>query len=64
MTYTDLPEVQLEPFERAEALAMFIVVTQVDNPVVLWLPSNDPHRDSAFIAEDSVKFSHLTAFIR
>jgi hypothetical protein len=64
MNYFDLPEILLEPFERTEALAMFIVVTQVDNPVVLWLPANDPHWDTAFISEDTVKLSHLVAFIR
>jgi hypothetical protein len=64
MIYPNLSEILLELFERAEALAMFIVVTQVDNPVVLWLPANDTHRDAALISEDAVKFSHLVAFIR
>jgi len=56
------PKVLLEPFERAEALAVFIIVTQVDNPVVLWLPANDPHRDAALVTEDSVKLSHRASF--
>jgi len=64
MNYFDLPEILLKPFKGAEALAMFIVGTQVDNPVVLWLPANDPHWDTALISEDTVKFSHLVAFIR
>jgi len=62
MIYPNLSEVLPEPFERAEALAMFVVVTQVDNPVVLWLPANAPHRDAALIAEDSVKLSHWASF--
>ena len=64
MIYPNLSEILLEPFERAEALTMFVLVTQVDNPVVLWLPADDPHRDAALISEDAVKFSHLVAFIR
>ncbi|WP_421930373.1 hypothetical protein [Pantoea agglomerans] len=64
MIYPNLSEILPEPFERAEALAMFVVVTQVDNPVVLWLQANDPHRDAALVAEDSVELSHLVAFIR
>jgi len=52
------PEIALKLVKWAEALAMFVVIAQVDNAVCFRLPPNDTDNDSALVFEASVNFTH------
>jgi len=53
------PEIALELVKRAEALAMFVVVAQVDDAVCFRLPANDADDDASLVFEASVNFTHF-----
>jgi len=59
MLGTYFPEIALKLVKWAEALAMFVIVAQVDNAVCFRLPPNDTDNDSALVFEASVNFTHF-----
>jgi len=59
MVCTYFPEIALKLVKWAEALAMLVVVAQVDNAVCFRLPPNDTDDDAALVCKPSVEFAHF-----
>jgi len=53
------PEIALKLVKWAEALAMFVIVAQVNNAVCFRLPPNDSDDDATFVFELSVELAHF-----
>jgi len=53
------PEMALKLVKWAEALAMFVVVAQVDNAVCFRLPPNDTNDDAPLVFKLSVELAHF-----
>jgi len=53
------PEIALKLVKWAEALAMFIVVAQVDNAVCFRFPANDADDNAALVFKPSVELAHF-----
>jgi len=59
MLVTYFSEIALKLVKWAEALAMFIVIAQIDNAVCFRFPANDTDDNAALVFKPSVELAHF-----